>query len=293
MTDPVDPVSASPGAPPRSVGRAMAALDTTSQVLVGAGLAAVVIAILGIPLGAWALGTFSVLVIVAGLAAAGVAWLRGSGALRPMVLPSRDLELAAAAVVGVLAIWNLIEAAFDLDQIGDERGGIVGLLLTILLAVAGIVLLGGAARRWSSGPMATLRANMGAALALAGVALVLLGWTLNLSVSYWTMTQATVTLALVAVAGALVVAANDTNGGLRMGLAAGAAVVGLVMAVLALGQWGDLARLGENRIDLSLTDIGAFLIYAMGVVALIGGSVLSAVATSKTGTADSPGSASV
>lgn len=303
MTEPIDrasepaPAASEPAPASRQtpaanpIISAVAALDPTSRLLVGGGIAAAATAVIGIPLDAWSLGTFSILVILAGLAAAGIAWWQAGGRLGPIPIPSRDLELAAAAIVGVLAAANLIEAAFDLDQI-DERGGILGLLLTMLLVIAGIRLLLGATRRWSSGPVATLRASMGATIALVGVGLVLLGWTLNLSVGYWTTTGATVALTLVALAGAMIVATNDTSGLVRTSLAAGAAVVGLVMGVLALGQWADLAAFTDGRVDLGIVDIGAFLIYAMGIVALIGGAVLSAAATRTPGTADSTGSAS-
>ena len=113
---------------------AMMPADTTSRAIMTAGLATAVIALVGVPLGAWRIDYFGLVMILAGLAAAAVAWAGATGRVRIDALPGRDIELAAGIVAGVLGVLDLFEMLFDLDQL-DERGGAVGAILTVALAV--------------------------------------------------------------------------------------------------------------------------------------------------------------
>lgn len=247
-------------------------LDNTSQLVVGGSLAVIAIAILGVPFGAWASADFVLIVLAAAIIGAVAGWL-GSGSAKSMPIPLSVVELGVGAVVGLLAIWNLIEILFDLDQ--DDRGGVIGWVFTAGLAVAGTAVLIGALRRNGGLRSVAMSDDMWARVAAGGLALVLVGWALNLSISYWTMAQAALSLAVLALATVSIVAAR------RIEIPVLAAWTGVVLAafgaILAIGQWGDLTRIGATRIELDPTDILAFLIYVLGIGLIIAGGVLTAL----------------
>jgi hypothetical protein len=110
-------------------------------------------------------------------------------------------------------------------------------------------------------------------LALAGLALVLIGWAVNLA-SYWTMTQATRSLAIVTLAALIVLLAGR---GLPSMAAWFPLVLGLVGAVIALDHWRQLQRLGEEQFELAITDYLPFLLYAVGVVLVIVAGALAGI----------------
>jgi hypothetical protein len=179
-------------------------------------------------------------------------------------VPPAILASLAGAVVAVLGIGRLIELLFDFDQL-DEVGGIVGALLTIALALVGGGLLWFALRRDTATSSAIRSRDRSVQIAIIGLVLVGLGWALNLA-SYWTMRQATPTLALLTVAGLTIVLAGR-------GVPPLATWVGIVLAavgaLLALDLWGQLTRLGATRLDLGLTDYLPFLIYVAGLVLIL------------------------
>lgn len=239
--------------------------------MVGGSLAAIVITILGIPVGAWASTDFVLIMLVASIASVATAWAVRSYN-QPMPIPLPVVELGAGAVAAVLAIWNLIEVVFDLDA---PRGGIFGVILAIGLAIAAVAILVGAVRRNGGARDVLMPGDLGSRIALGGLVLVLIGWALNLSISYWTMSAATLTLTVLTLATVIIVASG------RISTPIPAAWVGVVLGVfgayLALELWGELADLGENRVDLAITDILPFLIYVVGILAILAGGVLTAL----------------
>jgi hypothetical protein len=240
---------------------AWSTLDAGARAVAGAALAAVGIIIVGGLVGAWPSTAFVLIALVAAVAAAAAAWL---GASAPpsleRVAPAPIVASLAAAVVAVQGFMRLIELLFDLDQL-DEVGGAVGAAMIALLAVAGGALFGAAQRNDPTTFQAVRSKDTSAQLALFGLLLVLLGWAINLA-SYWTMVQATLTLTVLTLAALLIVLAGG-------GLPREATWVGLgltvVGAFLAIDQWNQLSRLGETRLELSLTDYLPFLIYVIGL----------------------------
>lgn len=266
--------SAAPTAP-RAPGAAMTAwskLDRTSQLVAGGSIAVVVIAILGLPIGAWDSTDFVLIVLVAAVIAAAAAWL-GSGSARAMPIPLSAIELGAGAVIGVLAIWNVIEILFDLDQ--DGRGGVLGWVLAAGLAIAGTVVLVGAFRRNGGLRAVLMTGDLWTRIAVIGLALVLVGWALNLSVGYWNMSAATLTLAVLTLAAVIIVISRQVE--IPVPAAWAGVVLGVFAAILAVSQWSELARLGDTRVDLSIIDILAFLIYLFGLGLIVLGGVLTAL----------------
>lgn len=282
MSDPVDPFAPAPepapqAAPPPTASPgpstisipAWSSLEAGARTVVGAALGAAAVIVVGGLLGAWPSGDFLVIALLAALIAAGAAWMGDS--MPPSirrVVPSGILASLSGAVVAVLGIWRLIELAFDFDQL-DNVGGVVGAAVVIALAVLGAGLLLVAHQRDTATSAAVRSSDRSVQLALLGLALVLLGWTLNLA-SYWTMRQATPTLTLLTLAALIIVLAGR-------GLPPLATWVGIVLAAIgalvALDLWGQLTRLGATRLDLGLTDYMPFLVYIVGLVLILAAGV--------------------
>ena len=282
--EPTSPAAATPPAIPSvstaQLQSAWTNLGPIGQLIAGASIAAVLIAIAGAIIDAWDSSDFLLLVLVAGIAAAVVAWFTASteASPKPSPLPLASIELAAGAVVAVLGVWRLIEFIFDLDQI-DDFGGPIGVVLTVALAAAGVAMLVGALRRDPSVRTAVMGGDQGTRIALGGLALVLIGWALNLSISYWTMSAATLSLALATFAVVVIVVAPRWTKVLPgIPVAWVGAGFGIVVAILAIDQWGALGHLGIQT-ELGLTDYGPFLAYVLGVVAIIAGGVLAGMPT--------------
>ena len=115
----------------------------------------------------------------------------------------------------------------------------------------------------------------GATVAAIGFVLVLVGWAANLSISYWTMAQASLSLAVLTVATVVILASRRVESPIPVAWAG--VVLGAFGAILGFGQWGDLNKLGREQIELGITDFGAFLIYAIGLVMIIVGGVMTAL----------------
>lgn len=247
-------------------------LNPTSQLIAAGSIAAILVTIVGIVFGAWDSADFVLIVLIAAITAGVAAWATRQWN-QPMAVPLPVIELVAGAVLAVLAVWNVIEVIFDLDS---PRGGIFGVILTLALAAAAVATFMGALRRNGGPREALMPAGMWPTIALAGLGLVLLGWALNLSVGYWTMAAATLSLTVLTVAAIVIVVSRGISSPVP------AAWVGVVLAVfgviLALEQWGKLATLGDGRgVDISIVDLGSFFIYVLGVLAILGGGVLTAL----------------
>ncbi len=241
----------------------------------GGGIAAAVVLVVGGLLGAWPSTEFLVLALAAAVIAGAAAWLGPAvdDARMTFSVPGSLVALVAAAVLAALGVLNGIELLWDLDQM-DDRGGVLGAVATLAVAVIGVLTLLGA-----TGAVPAVRAVLHAAdlptrLALAGLGLVLLGWALNLA-SYWTMSQATRSVVLTVVAGMMVVLAGR---GLPALAAWVGAAVGLVAGLVWLDHWGQLQRLGEDRLALEVTDYVPLLVILIGIVGVVAGGALAGMA---------------
>ncbi|MFL5650693.1 MAG: hypothetical protein ACJ777_05380 [Chloroflexota bacterium] len=269
MTDDPKPGPAAPIGT-AAVVAAWSGLDPMARLVVGGSIAAIVLTILGLPFGTWPSTDFVLLVLAAAivtLVAASVATTsRNPG---PLAL----IETGAATVLAVLGVWNLIEVLFDLDL--DGRGGIIGILFTVALAGATIAAVVGAVDRLGGPKAFGVREGRGATVAAIGFVLVLVGWAANLSISYWTMAQASLSLAVLTVATVIILASRRVES--PVPVAWGGVALGVFGAILGFGQWGDLNTLGREQVELGLTDFGAFLLYAVGLVMIIVGGVMTAL----------------
>ena len=198
------PLAASAAPPAPGMRDAMSAwsdLDQSSKLIIGGSAAAVLVTIVGLPLGVWGSTDFVLMVLAASIVAGLAAGLRTGEILATQL---GLLELGAGSVLGVLGVWNLIETLFDLDH---PRGDLLGIILAVALAAAGIAVLVGGVRRLDD-PRALVMHGQWTKVTAIGFALVLAGWTLNLTISYWTMGQAGLSLAVLTLA-ALIIVVSD------------------------------------------------------------------------------------
>jgi hypothetical protein len=261
-------------------------LDETWRLVAGGSIAAIVITVLGIPFGTWDSADFILLVLVATIFSAGTVWAGTSRRRQTMPIPLPVVELCAGSVAAVLAVWNLIGVLANSDN--GFRGGIFGVILAIGLAVAAVAILLGALRHGGGARPLLSSGELSTRLALIGLALVLIGWTLNLTIGYWTMAAATLTLASLTLAAVIVILSRQIASPIP------AAWIGVVLGVfaawLAIGLWSTLADLGNRTVDLGISDILAFLIYVVGLALIVVGGVLTALdqGTSHAPTATEP-----
>jgi hypothetical protein len=272
VTDPVTPDrTAEPAASPAAGTQAVALaagwnrLDANGRTVVGGSLAVALVAIVGSVLGAWTLRGFGLVVLLAALAVALVAWLVAASTDRPAgarwpVAPAW-LEVGGAVVAGSLAVLNVVELAADLDDL-EDWGGPVGALLSVVMAVIAAVVLVAAVRRAGAASLGTWRSPRPVAIAGLGAALVLLGVGLGLLVGVVALGQTTsfnIAFALLAVVA--VRAAVDPDG-TTLPFPAGwlAAVLVVISLVFALNLVS--AYLGAN---LDPVDWLFFLIHIAGL----------------------------
>lgn len=249
------------------VSDAWARLDHSARLLVGASVAAIVVVLVGLPLSVWDSAPFALLVLVAGIITAVTGWFGASPTFRDLPIPRSTIELIATHVVAALAALKAIEILFDLDAVG-----IVALVVSGSL-VAATVAQPVAAQRRGADPLAFSRGNQGTKIAAVGLILVLFGWVLNLSVSFWTMGQAAVPLAVLTIAALTVAEAPQMPSPIPVAWVG--AGIGAFGAILALAHWGDLLNLGRTQLELGAGDFIGLLAYTVGAVLIIVGGALS------------------
>ncbi|MEP6638020.1 MAG: hypothetical protein ABJC39_01605 [Chloroflexota bacterium] len=253
----------------------LAALDPRSQFAVGTGIAVAVIGLLGSIVGAWSLSFSGAILVAAGLIAAGAAYVAsGREAAPPTVVPLRDLILGGGTIAAALGILFVAEIVTDLSDL-TTYGGVLGLLLTIGLGVAGVALYL-AATEWWSGPVEPWTTGLAAGgrptrLVFVGAALVLLGWLGNITFGFWYLQAGSEVITLSLLAALVMRAAADPHEPLRLPLPAAflglaAAVIGAIIAIEHTS-----ALLGQSA---PIEDWLAQLIYIVGVVLVVAGAGL-------------------
>lgn len=254
-------------------------LDAPSQQILGVGAAVAVLAIVGAGLGAWWVTWSAIVLIAAGGVAGAAAWMTSGGkAGRPMIIAWRDLALAGASIAYILGILFVAQLLFDLDDL-DDYGGIVGTIVTVLLAVAGAGLYLLVMRRWFGGGFvgpwtAALGASQAVRLILIGVAVIEIGWLLNVTIGVWYVDPGVGVLTLAILAAVAARASTDAETPLAQRPAAGAAVILLgIAALVALAH--TFSFIGE---DFGLDDWIPQLVYLAGAAIAAAGAVLWAIA---------------
>ena len=257
------------------------AMDLASKRIAGVGAAVAVIAVIGAVLGTWRFDWSAIVLIAAGLIAAGTAVLTsGAGASRAMPIAKRDLILAAGAVAAVLGVLFLLEVVADFDDL-DGYGGLVGAVAALALAVAGVALYVLAANGWSGGPLAPWTRALAAGdrttkLVLGGAALVVLGWLGNVTIGVWLLDPGVIAITLVLLAALVVRSAADPDQALVMPFPIAYVAVALTGIALLLALQHS-ARLADQ--DVSAENWIPQLIYVAGAAIALIGAILGALAS--------------
>jgi len=245
-------------------------LDGPAQLMAAGSLAAMALILVGLPFGVWLSAQFAGLVLLASAITATTAWFGNQPSVEAMPVPIRPIEHGGAVVAAVLAALRLVEAMFDLGEIDGLRG-FVGLGFAVALVVATFAVVVALDRRGTDVRADVVGGDQGTRRATLGWALVVLGWLVNLSVSFWTMGQAALPVATLTIAALLIVEAPRIES--PVPLAWVGATVAAFGALLLLGQWGDLLALGRLRYALGPVDFVGILICTAGTALVISGGI--------------------
>ena len=259
-----------------AAGTTHAPIDATSRLIVAAGVATAVIALVGGLLGAWRMDWLGLVMVAAGLVAASTAWLGGGATATADTagsVASRDIELGAGVVVGVLGVLGLLELPFELARM-EARAGLLGAALTVALAVAGLALFAGAVHRWTSVTEILAGDDRGVRIAFAGVGLVVVGWLANVTIGAWTLSAGVGVLTWVLLGGLVLRWASDPAAG---GLQVAGAWIAVVCAVIAtlLGLDHLMAFVGQAA-TFGPLDWLAMLASSAGLATMLVGCVWAA-----------------
>ena len=248
---------------------AWARLDQSARLLVSGSVAAIVIVLVGLPLSVWDSAPFALLVLTASIITAITAWFGASPVFRDLSDPARhDRACRDPRRRRHSRCSRPIEILFDLDT-----DGIVGLVVGVALVGAATVVQVVAAQRRGADPLGVHQGRPGTKIAAVGLLLVLIGWAFNLSISFWTMGQAALPVAILTIAALTVAEAPRIQSPVPVAwVGAGIAVFG---ALLALAHWSDLLTLGRTELTLEPIDFLGLLAYSIGAVLIIVGGVLS------------------
>jgi hypothetical protein len=286
MTDPSGPSSPpAPAAPssappsPAAAANPIAKLDTPGRWVAGGAAVAIVVLVLGVVLGAWEVGGYALVVLVAAIVALILALIVSPASGGAWPVPARDIALLAGVLMSVLAVLNLLEVLFDLDQIDDERGGVLGLLLTIVLAAASLAVFVGAwmaHRERDVVGAATRRSDRGTRIALAGLGLDVLAWLIMLTISVYSLgATASFGIAASVLAVLVLVLGADPEHPWRLPIPAAWIAIGLslVSAFMLLDMYGQWSR---NSSRLDAIDSVLFLLHVVAVLVILAGAVVAA-----------------
>jgi len=257
------------------------AFDLRTQLAVGAGVAVAVIGLLGSVLGAFSFDFGGIILIVAGLVAAGAAYVSFGREPASPTVATRDLILAGGTIAAALGILFVAEILFDLDDL-DAYGNVLGLTLTFLLGIAGVILYYAATLWWRGGPAAPwttaiASGGRGPRLVLLGAAVMLVGWLGNVTVGIWFLRAGTEVITLVLLAALVMRAAADADQPLRLALPPAYVALGLSIVGAIIAIQHTVVFLDEPT---GLDDWLFQLLYVAGVaIAVIGAAVASSEGT--------------
>jgi hypothetical protein len=274
------PLDAAPPVPaaPNPVMTAWSGLDQTSQMIIGSSVVLVATLLVGSLVSAWASsGNFVLILLVAAIAAAATAWFTSTtnAGPKPSQLPLSTIEFAAGSVATVLAGLRVVEMLAEFGNLGDY-GGLIGVVLTIVLAISAAGILAGAFRRDPSYRTPGRYGDTGTRLAVSGLTLVILGWALNIIVSYWNMNAAATAVGLLTLATIVIIVAPRWAPVVpEVPIAWVGAGLAVVTLLIAFDQWNEFMELGATRVELGILDLVAFLIYVIGIFVIIAGGLLA------------------
>jgi hypothetical protein len=257
--------------------------DLRTQLACGSGFAVAVIGLIGSFVGAWSLDFSGVILIAAGLIAFGAAYASFGRDVGSPTVAVRDLILAGGTIAASLGILYVAEILTDSDQL-DTYGGILGLVLTLGLGIAGVVLYYAATEWWSGGPLApwtTAIASGGrpTKLVLIGTALVLVGWLGNVTIGFWFLRAGAEVITLILLAALVMRAEADPDEPLRLPIPAAFVALGLAIigAIIAIQHTARFIDQGAGIDDWIFQ-----LLYIAGVVVVIVGAGIGSAEGSRT-----------
>ena len=241
--------------------------DQRTQIATVSGVVVAVIGLLGSLIGAWSFDFGGVILIAAGLLAFGTAYVSFGRDVGSPTVAMRDLILTGGTIAATLGILFVAEILFDTDDL-DTYGGIVGLVLTLGLGIAGVVLYYAATLWWSGGPAApwttaVASGDRATRLVLLGAALVLLGWLGNVTIGFWFLNAGVEVITFILLAALVMRAAADPDQPLRPPLPPGFAALALAIVAAIIAIQHTSALLDEGA---GLDNWIAQLLYVAGVV---------------------------
>jgi hypothetical protein len=255
--------------------------DQQTQLACGSGFAVAVIGFLGSVAGAWTFDFTGIILIVAGLVASGTAYASFGREGGAPVAP-RDEILAGATIAAALGVLFVAEILFDLDDL-DAYGGVFGLVLTLGLGIAGVVLYYAATLWWSGGPAAPWTTAFAAGgrptrLVLIGAALVLIGWLGNVTIGFWFLRAGSEVITLILLAALVMRAEADPEEPSRLPIPAAFVALGLGIlgAIIAIQHTIRFIDQGAGIDDWIFQ-----LLYIAGVVVVIVGAAIGAAEGSR------------
>ena len=266
-------------AAPNPISEGFGRLDRSSQVVVGAGAVAALTAIVGTALGTWPFEYAGLVLLLAAIAGAALAWLQASRRLPVLPVRGGDLMLVAAGIVAALGVLALLTILGDLDQLDEEYGGVLGVVASAVLAAAGVAMVAGTLRLAApadAGGASRTSPRRGIMIGLAGAAIALIGWVANLTIGVWEFHASVVAVSLIVIGAVMLRSAGGSAEGSTPLRASWIAVVASAAALLILvDHYGPVSRIADRGL-FATEDWLAFAAYAVGVVALLGGSILRA-----------------
>ena len=256
--------------------------DQRTQMACGSGSAVAVIGLIGSVVGAWTFDFTGVILIVAGLVAFGTAYVSFGREVGTPAVANRDLILAGGTIAAVLGILFVVEILTDMDQL-DTYGGVLGLVLTLGLGVAGVVLYYAATEWWTGGPAApwtTAIASGGrpTRLVLIGTGLFLIGWLGNVTIGFWFVRAGSEVITLILLAALVMRAEADPEEPLRLPIPAAFVALGLsiIGAVITIQHSVKFIDQGGGIEDWIFQ-----LLYVAGVVVVVVGAGLGSAEGSR------------
>jgi hypothetical protein len=257
--------------------------DQRTQIATVSGVVVAVIGLVGSLIGAWSLDFGGVILIAAGLLAFGAAYVSFGREVGSPTVAIRDLILTGGTIAATLGVLFVAEILFDTDDM-DTYGGILGLVLTLGLGIAGVVLYYAATLWWSGGPAAPWTTVIASGdrptkLVLVGAALVILGWLGNVTIGFWFLNAGTEVLTFILLAALVMRAAADPDEPLRPPLPAGfaALVLAIIAAIIAIQHTSALLDEGAG-----LDNWIAQVLYVAGVVLVLIGAGMASAEGSRT-----------
>jgi hypothetical protein len=256
--------------------------DQRTQLACGSGFAVAVIGLLGSLVGAWSFDFSGVILIVAGLVSFGTAYVSFGREVGSPTVAMRDLILAGGTIAASLGILFVAEILTDANEL-DTYGGILGLVLTLGLGIAGVVLYYAATEWWSGGPAApwtTAIASGGrpTRLVLIGAGLVLIGWLGNVTIGFWFLRAGAEVITLILLAALVMRAEADPDEPLRLPIPAAFVALGLAIigAIITIQHTVTFIDQGAGIDDWIFQ-----LLYIAGVVVVIVGAGLGSAEGSR------------